>query len=193
MTQRKTKHMKIFQTVRKNLATIDFSVDQRWYDMQQLRNIGFSILADVLQGMYVFRVADTPEQLMNSAFLTSSGTLLFFSYISIISEMSEIFFLLDKIEKVVNKREFFPWLPQMFNVKVSNEWICPKIGLKRPTSKAMYERANELSEKFSKIIYFVIVDIAIPLFVAPKVILSYFLYFTTDAGNEAFELPIPIW
>lgn len=105
MTQHKTVPMKIFQTVRKNLATIDFSVDQRWFDFQQLRNIALSLLADVLQCMYVFYEADTPEQLINSAFLTSSGILLFISYMSIILKMAELFFLLDKIEKVVNKRE----------------------------------------------------------------------------------------
>lgn len=30
-------------------------------------------------------------------------------------------------------------------------------------------------------------------FVLPKAILSYFSYFTTDAGPEAFELSIPMW
>lgn len=91
------------------MATIDFSADQRWFHLNQLRNIAFSILADVLQCMYVFNVADTPEQIMNSTFLTSSGILLSLSYMSIISEMGEIFFLLDKIEKIVNKRRFFPF------------------------------------------------------------------------------------
>lgn len=95
--------MKIFQTVRKNLATIDFSADQRWFDAHQLRNIALSILADALQCMYIFYVADTPEQLMNSIFLTSSGILVFISYMSIISKMAELFFVLNKLEKVVNK------------------------------------------------------------------------------------------
>lgn len=57
----------------------------------------------------------------------------------------------------------------------------------------MYERTNQMSEKFSKIIYFVIVDATIPCFMVPMVTRSYFLYYATDTGDDAFELPIPIW
>lgn len=33
-----------------------------------------------------------------------------------------------------------------------------------------------------------------PIFiVVPKLIASYILYYTTDAGSEAFELPTPVW
>lgn len=112
--------MKIFQTARKNLATIDFSADQRWFHLKQLRNIAFAILGDALQCMYVFCVADTPEKIMNSTFLTSTGILMFLSYVSIISEIGEIFFLLDRIEKIVNKRKVssqITWNDQTFNLQ----------------------------------------------------------------------------
>lgn len=37
------------------------------------------------------------------------------------------------------------------------------------------------------------VQISVPGFVAPKVVYSYFVYFTTTNRNEAFELPFPMW
>lgn len=62
-----------------------------------------------------------------------------------------------------------------------------------PVARPMYERTNQQAENYSKIIYFLIVYVSAPSFVLPKAMLSYFLYFTTDLGFEAFEMPIPQW
>lgn len=57
----------------------------------------------------------------------------------------------------------------------------------------MYEKTNRQIEVVSKITHFVMVKISAPLFVLPKALLCYFLYFTTDLGSNAFELSIPTW
>lgn len=62
-----------------------------------------------------------------------------------------------------------------------------------PSSRAMYEKGNRIIEKSSKIIYFAAIKLGVPGFLLPKAILSYFTYFSTDAGSEAFELPLPAW
>ena len=41
--------------------------------------------------------------------------------------------------------------------------------------------------------HILIVKISVPGFVLPKAIISFFLYFTTDSGNDSFLLPLPTW
>lgn len=57
---------------------------------------------------------------------------------------------------------------------------------------AIKVRTNQLIEIWCKIICFVMVQISVLGFVIPKVIYSYFVYFTTDR-SEAFVLPLPMW
>lgn len=57
----------------------------------------------------------------------------------------------------------------------------------------MYKKTDRLTEKIGKGIQLVIVYISVPGFVLPKGIYSLFMYFTTNLGRDAFELPIPTW
>lgn len=62
-----------------------------------------------------------------------------------------------------------------------------------PTSRAIHERFNRFIEKFSKIVHFAALKLGVPLFVLPKAFFCYFIYYTTDAENEAFQLPFLAW
>lgn len=66
-------------------------------------------------------------------------------------------------------------------------------GLKYTAAKQEYERSNRLVDKWCKIAYVVIEKIFIPSVILPKAIFCFFVYFSTDLGNKAFDLPIPIW
>lgn len=68
-----------------------------------------------------------------------------------------------------------------------------KSGLKNPKSKEICETTNEFVERWSRICMFVMKYGLGPCIVSPKVIISFVMYFTTDAGNDAFEIPIPMW
>lgn len=57
----------------------------------------------------------------------------------------------------------------------------------------MYEQTNRLTEKICKFMYVFMVYAAAPFFILPKAFYSFIMYFTTDLGNGAFELPIPTW
>lgn len=59
--------------------------------------------------------------------------------------------------------------------------------------KIIYEKTNKTAEKLCKIIYFICAKVSIPGSVLPKALACFFIYFTTDLGNEAFELPMPLW
>lgn len=82
-------------------------------------------------------------------------------------------------------------LKHLNEVKLDMGVVFP--GLNRhPSSKNIYEKANRRVEKWSKFIYFYIVQIS-PLILLPKFIISFFYYFTTDVGNDSFELMISMW
>lgn len=57
----------------------------------------------------------------------------------------------------------------------------------------MCETTNQIVEKCSEIGAFAMIYVVIPCFILPKAIYSFFIYFTTDLGNDAFDLPIAIW
>lgn len=57
----------------------------------------------------------------------------------------------------------------------------------------MFVKANHQVELLSKIVYFLVVNISLPAFLLPLAIHSYFRYFFTDLGNDAFILTVPTW
>ena len=66
------------------------------------------------------------------------------------------------------------------------------LGMIYPASTPIYIETDKLVEKLNAIMYFLITRVSAPSFVLPKFFASYFVYFTTDMGNDAFELPLPM-
>lgn len=61
------------------------------------------------------------------------------------------------------------------------------------TSKVILEKTNEFVEKYSKIGMFFMEYGVLPSFILPKATISFIIYFTTGLGNDAFDLPVPMW
>lgn len=123
MPHHKIMQLKIFQRVRENLAKIHFGADKNWFDFEILLNILKCKIALGLQCAYLFRVANTPEDLMNAIFTTNIGILVFISYLHIITKMVDIYFVMDKIEKIVNKSKLNKLI---FNVSMTMTSILIK-------------------------------------------------------------------
>lgn len=68
------------------------------------------------------------------------------------------------------------------------------LGLEFPVLKLKYEEMNRLVEKWSDIAYFIIIKVsAFFVYILPKCINSFYGYYATDLGSEAFDLPFPAW
>lgn len=63
-------------------------------------------------------------------------------------------------------------------------FIC--IELRDPISKCLYEETNTAIELWTKIIFKFCIYVMIPAGGIPVVGLSYYFYFTTDLGKDAF-------
>lgn len=68
-----------------------------------------------------------------------------------------------------------------------------KLGLENSTSMAFHAKTNEFVEKWTKIGIFVMEYVLCPCVLFPKIIFSFYMYFTTDLSNDAFDLPFPVW
>lgn len=63
----------------------------------------------------------------------------------------------------------------------------------KPAIRIMYENTNCIVEKLSKTIYFATIGFSLPSCILPKAISSYYIYFTTDSADDAFQLPFIMW
>lgn len=70
--------------------------------------------------------------------------------------------------------------------------VLHKKGMQFPDSKRIFDEAVEQVEKWSKIMTFA-TQMAPLCGVLSRAAPSFFFYSTTDMGNEAFALPVPMW
>ena len=70
--------------------------------------------------------------------------------------------------------------------------LMQKIGKDNVESKLVYENLHGKIEKWSQILYLALVKVT-PVIFIPNIILSFYLYFTTDLESDAFSLPFPMW
>lgn len=66
-------------------------------------------------------------------------------------------------------------------------------GLDNPSTHTLFEETNLKVEKFTKTFFFIHMKIMFPFFMALRLAISFFMYFTTDAENDAFNLLLPFW
>lgn len=92
---------------------------------------------------------------------------------------------------------YFIFNVQLIQIKTNLRFIKtstkPFQGLKHSRSRKLYIKTDDKVAKWIKVFDFSLVR-ATPIFVVtPKLITSFILYYTTDIGREAFELPTPKW
>lgn len=57
----------------------------------------------------------------------------------------------------------------------------------------LYEKLNEKIETRIKLLHFAMINVTLPAIMIPNLIMSFFIYFTSDSSSEAFRLAFPIW
>lgn len=194
--------MKLFQTIQKNLTILKFDpnqpdsffalIFQHWSCFLK----SFLSLTSLI--VYLLHDANTVKEYMDSLFLTTAAILIFVSFTSTVFKTPEIYIFFNGAEKAANKSE----CDQIIRIKIDKTINTPIVvekniqilGLEiRPESEAIYIKISHQVELLSKIVYFSVVNIFLPAFLLPLAILSYFRYFFTDLGNDAFMLTVPTW
>lgn len=165
--------MKIFQSIQKCFAVLGIEPPQFVQNHSfNLNNVlTFVILVQVIisNNVYLFRGAANFKDFTNAFYWATTLTVAGVNFTIIFWKMMKMFDFIANLEKIIRKR------------------------LANTSSKTIYETANHQVEKRSEKIIFVLKKVALPCFMFPPCFISYFLYFTTDLANDAFQLPSPMW
>lgn len=111
--------------------------------------------------VYLIVEAKTIPEYVDSLYILSTGVVNVFSFIVVILKMDHIFQLIEQLEKSIEQR----------------------------TKQAIYDKLNEKIEQFSKRFYFIYVQCTTIGVVMPVSLTTLYVYFTTDLGRDAFQLP----
>lgn len=189
--------MKLFKTTQKNFAMIGITPElvTQSYPINWKICMGFLILgsAFISAFAYVFNYADTFFEYTQSIFI---GFVVAFA-ISIllipILKVEKLFEMINRFDSISNmsKRKsddithHSSLFRYFFSVRI--------LGLKYSATRSIYEETSQFEEKLSGIILFAMVKITPMCIFVSYFIYIFFVYFTTDLGADAFELPCPMW
>lgn len=76
-------------------------------------------------------------------------------------------------------------------VRYNAHWMC--VGSQYAESQPLYTKISRKVGKWIQFLDFVCLKVTPLLCVNSSLIASYLTYFTTDLGETAFELPLPMW
>lgn len=67
------------------------------------------------------------------------------------------------------------------------------LGLEHPTSEALFFRTSQQVERLSEIVFTLLMKVFLQCFKPPNCLVCFGIYFTTDTGNDSFDLPFLMW
>lgn len=97
--------MKLFESVKSKLARIGYNANQRAFNTEQLIFLLKKALVNTLVGVYLFHVANTPKEFLESIFMFTVGILALIANLSTIYKTATIFKFIEYGEELVNERE----------------------------------------------------------------------------------------
>lgn len=97
--------MNILETVKKNLASIDFVANQPPLPTKQLINIIWDYLNIISLFLYLLFEARTDKEYMDSIFMVTVGIIVSTARVSSVMKAASFFLFIDDFEQVVNERE----------------------------------------------------------------------------------------
>lgn len=144
-----------------------------------------------------------PKPLLNSITkvvytTTPLGSLTAVSLLVIILNAEKLFEFIDDCENIINisecKIHFFLLISRyLFSYLNQPHSLELNLALKYSSSDSSFNEPIQFEQKFSRILFFVLLKLT-PFFVlVPWMIHSYLIHFTTDSAVDAFELPFPSW
>lgn len=188
--------MKILQLVLRHCAASGFgpsqSTTQKYpINRKNVQALSFLCFAFGCSCAYFFLDANTFEEYTSSVYVSMSLMLIIAIYCTFIWKNQQTCELFNSFEKIVNDSESD--FTHSIHSLDSSKTFHVISGLKYPASAENYVEINEQVEKWTKIIHFVYLKVNLHMIVIPKAILSFYLYFSMDAGRDAFELPYAVW
>lgn len=178
--------MQILQESRKVLDYFGFSPKMELFNRQTLRILVITFPGVILMWIYTFHVADSAQKLIESIFMVIVSTCVLLSFATMIPIRGKIFSLIESVGE-------FSGDDHRCNEPNREQSELQNLKRKKPTPKEILEKTNEFVEKYSRIGLFVLKYGFAPCVIFPKAFISFYIYLMTDLGNDAFDLPVPMW
>lgn len=186
--------MKVFQSIETNYKRMGFipsqTEQQRPWNLTIL--IGFVVLAFAATSECILLLrATTFELYVESIYVTSATIMFVIIYTASVFRVPYFYRFINTYQKVVDTSESVDSPELSVENRVANE--ISFLGLKYRTPKSIYEQTHQNVEKWTAIVDLFVAKSTVFSSISPKLIVSLVAYFSTDLGNEAFVLPIPMW
>lgn len=91
------------------------------------------------------------------------------------------------------KQEFIIFIHSLWILRIKQYLVWFFFSNLNSVTRSIYTETNQLEEKLSVIILFVIIEMTCVCIFVPWTIHVFFIYFATDLGADAFELPCSMW
>lgn len=183
--------IKLFQVVQKNLKSLGVDPSQSVPKLNaKALGILFPLGLGFISNCFFFKnEANYFEEYVDCAYIGSTLLTTSTNFLIFIWERDELYQFMNCFGDIINKSEYASIITNWINFQAANHFA----GMHQATSKMIYEESNRLSEKFSGILIFVSTKLMIFLGLLPAFIISFFNYFTTELGGEAFQFVLPLW
>lgn len=183
--------MKIFQSTVEFLAIVGITPQSRSFNIRSLLALMAFAIIVILVCAFLFCEASNFKEYTESIYISSVSIAIFSTYSFVIWKKDNIFLFIDCWESIAVTSEYQSWKVRILWTKS----FCVQniLGSQNPASKIIYVKIIEKVEKWSRFIHIVLLYVTVPSFVLPKYVVSFYLFYTTDLGNDAFELPLPVW
>lgn len=188
--------MKVFQTVRRNYSILGISPTNQSDRSKCPINsriflISFSFGCSVISQMWFIHLANSFAECMECIGSLSAGIIVFVSFAAIVFRKTELFECFDRVEELIRSSERISnhrWLQLNFENESMNI-----LGCKSRKSNALFSKAGCQVERFSQVVFMVMMKVALQCSMLPKCVISLGIYYLTDSGSDSFELPYPMW
>lgn len=184
--------MKLFQIIQDNFAFVGISSNQPYWNAESAKTLFIFSLFTALGAMFLFFKANTFLEYTMNIYVTTAVLGTGISFLAMLHRKETLFELIDRLEEFVDESElktfysFFVVMMDFGDIKKSSESIDP-------ASAAAFKETNRLVKRSCEIGHFVLVKVSPTCTVLPQAIISYVIYWTTNAGSEAFGLPFLFW
>lgn len=157
--------MKVLQVIQENFAFLGIN-PRRPLNANLFIVIAIIVWSHISNCVYFFHVASTFQEFTLSINSTSTTTLMILVYGIFVWKMQEWLEFIDCLELVIDRNLLF---------------------------KDRIIETTLLVEKWSKIIFFLMLQLFPPGTMLPVLIVSFLVYYNTGSGQSAFQLPLAMW
>lgn len=186
----------VFQAFQKNFAIvgINSNVAKQSYPFNVKILLGILLLgsAIVCNLLYVIYKAKTFAEYTQTIYICSVSCLILSALIITILKMKKLFEFIDYTDELANTSKSTITGNQLKNFSIiffKILFVFRSSELKYSASQSIFHETNELVEKLSEIIFFVMSKMTSIAAIGPWCTYFFFMNFTTDL---AFELPCPM-